>query len=83
MIESGKQRFKSHFSSGHLKLTFKSFKLEKTCQKDAPCIFMIRGCSHITSSLTRGVGVREKMMKDDGHIWGGWGRVKDDDFLQK
>ena len=30
-----------------------------------------------------GVGVREKMMKDDGHIWGGGGRAKDDDFPQK
>ena len=29
------------------------------------------------------VGVREKMMKDDGHIWGGGGRAKDDDFFQK
>ena len=36
-------------------------------------------CHH----LPGGVGVREKMMKDDGHIWGGGGRAKDDDFPQK
>ena len=47
---------------------------------------LLLGAVHILRHhLLGGVGVREKMMKDDGHIWGGGGggRAKDDDFPQK
>ena len=48
-------------------------------------MLILLGAVHILRHhLPGGVGVREKMMKDDGHIcWGGGGRAKDDDFPQK